>query len=77
MVVAGVKAGKAHTVDSLLKQCKQGMVVHNAVELRGMVTELTDHGIVKQHAGVVTLTAALGEVEAALESESSARPPRR
>ncbi len=72
MVVAGVKAGKAHTVDSLLKLCKQGMVVRNAVELRGVVTELTDHGIITQHAGVYRLKAALGEVEAALQ-EGGAR----
>jgi hypothetical protein len=66
MVHAGVKAGKPHTVDSLLKLCKQGMVVRNAVELRGVVTELTDHNIITQHSGVFKLKATMGEVEAAL-----------
>ena len=67
MVLAGVKAGKPHTVDSLLKLCKQGMVVRNAVELRGVVTELTDHNIITQHSGVFKLKASMGEVEAALK----------
>jgi hypothetical protein len=66
-VLAGVKAGKPHTVDSLLKLCKQGMVVRNAVELRGVVTELTDHGIIAQQSGVFTLKASAAEVEAALK----------
>jgi hypothetical protein len=67
MVLAGVKAGKPHTVDSLLKLCKQGMVVRNAVELRGVVTELADHGIITQQAGVFKLKASGAEVEAALK----------
>jgi hypothetical protein len=69
MVLAGVKAGKPHTVDSLLKLCKQGMVVRNAVELRGVVTELTDHGIIGQASGVFTIVASAGEVQAALEAQ--------
>jgi hypothetical protein len=69
MVLAGIKAGKPHTVDSLLKLCKQGMVVRNAVELRGVVTELTDHGIVTQQAGAFKLKASAAEVEAALKGE--------
>jgi hypothetical protein len=42
------------------------MVVRNAVELRGVVTELTDHNIITQHSGVFKLKATMGEVEAAL-----------
>ncbi len=67
MVLAGIKAGKPHTVDSLLKLCKQGMVVRNAVELRDVVTELTDHGIISQQAGVFKLKASGADVEAALK----------
>ena len=68
-MLSGVKDGKLHTVDTLLKQCKAQMLVRNAVELRGVVTELTDHGIITQHSGVFKLKASLGEVEAALKEK--------
>ena len=69
LVLSGVKDGKLHTVDTLLKQCKAQMLVRNAVELRGVVTELTDHGIITQHSGVFKLKASIGEVEAALKEK--------
>jgi hypothetical protein len=66
LVLAGVKDGKPHTVDTLLKVCKQRMLARNAQELRGVVTELTDHGIIVQKEGTYVLKASAAEVEEAL-----------
>ncbi len=67
LVLAGVKDGKPHTVDSLLKACKARMLARNAAELRAHLTELTDHNIVAHKDGLFRLKASQGEVEAALK----------
>ncbi len=69
LVLAGVKAGKPHTQDTLLRVCRDRMIASNTVTMMGLVNELTDHGIIahSQRDKRFLLKASAAEVEGALE----------
>ena len=69
-IVQAQKNGSPHTFETLLTKCKSSMTVTGGAQhLRNLLSELTDHEIVKVTDGVYVLRVAIEDVEKAFAAQ--------